>query len=155
MPAISPRSRRRAPAWRRASPSMRVWKWSSSPILANRMAETLFSDLSELARFGRLATGGIDRTAFSPAFVEAQAWLSRRLAEAGLAVRVDAAGNVIGRYGPPGPSVVCASHIDTVPNGGALDGALGVLAGLEAFRTLKGSGHKFERALEVIAFADE
>jgi hydantoinase/carbamoylase family amidase len=119
------------------------------------MAEALFSDLNELSRFGADKAGGISRTAFSPAFVEAQAWLSRRMVEAGLAVRIDAAGNVIGRFGPEGSAVVCASHIDTVPNGGALDGALGVLAGLEAFRTLKARGHAFERALEIIAFADE
>ena len=117
--------------------------------------ETLFSDLSALAAFGGEATGGISRTAFSPAFVAAQAWLSRRMEEAGLRVRLDAAGNVIGRFGPEGPAVVCASHIDTVPNGGSLDGALGVLAGLEAFRRLKARGHEFGRALEIIAFADE
>jgi hydantoinase/carbamoylase family amidase len=119
------------------------------------MAEALFSDLNELARFGAERTGGISRTAFSPAFVEAQAWLLQRMADAGLAVRIDAAGNIIGRHGPQGPAVVSASHIDTVPNGGGLDGALGVIAGLEAFRRLKARGHVFDRALEIIAFADE
>jgi hydantoinase/carbamoylase family amidase len=119
------------------------------------MAEVLFSDLDELARFGADPEGGISRTAFSVAFVEAQAWLLRRMTDAGLAARIDAAGNVIGRFGPHGPAVVAASHIDTVPNGGALDGALGVLAGLEAFRRLKARGHAFQRALEIIAFADE
>lgn len=119
------------------------------------MAEPLFSDLDELARFGADPQGGISRTAFSPAFVEAKAWLLRRMVEAGLAARIDSAGNVIGRFGPQGPAVVCASHIDTVPNGGALDGALGVLSGLEAFRRLKARGHDFGRALEIIAFADE
>ncbi len=117
--------------------------------------ETLFSDLDQLARFGGKGTAGIDRTAFSTVFSEAQAWLSGRMAEAGLKVRIDAAGNVIGRFGPEGPAVICASHIDTVPGGGPLDGALGVLAGLEAFRRLKARGHRFERAIEIIAFADE
>lgn len=121
------------------------------------MTETLslFSDLDQLARFGGNGAAGIDRTAFSTAFGKAQAWLSGRMAEAGLKVRIDAAGNVIGRYGPEGPAVICASHIDTVPGGGRLDGALGVLAGLEAFRTLKARRHRFERAIEIIAFADE
>lgn len=120
------------------------------------MTETLLTDLKELARFGaEAATGGISRTAFSPAFIEAQAWMLRRMADAGLAVRIDVAGNVIGRFGPQGPAVVCASHIDTVPNGGSLDGALGVMAGLEAFRALKARGHQFDRALEIVAFADE
>lgn len=115
----------------------------------------LFSDLDSLAAYGGGAAGGVSRTAFSPPFTEAQAWLAGRMAEAGLAVRIDAAGNLIGRYGPPGPAVVCASHIDSVPNGGRFDGALGVLAGLAAFRALRAEDHDFRRALEVIAFADE
>ncbi|MGE0005724.1 MAG: Zn-dependent hydrolase [Parvibaculaceae bacterium] len=117
--------------------------------------EALFCDLSALAAFGADEAGGISRTAFSPSFMAAQAWLARRMAEAGLDVGIDAAGNVIGRFGPPGPAVLCASHIDTVPNGGPLDGALGVLAGLEAFRVLRSHGHDFARALEIVAFADE
>lgn len=115
----------------------------------------IFADLDRLAGFGASEGGGVSRTAFSPPFNEAQAWLAGRMAEAGLAVRLDAAGNLIGRFGPPGPAVVCGSHIDSVPNGGRFDGALGVLAGLAAFRALKVEGHDFDRALEVIAFADE
>lgn len=115
----------------------------------------LLADLDRLAGYGGSEGGGVSRTAFSPSFIEAQAWLTGRMAEAGLAVRIDAAGNLIGRFGPPGPAVVCGSHIDSVPNGGRFDGALGVLAGLAAFRALKAEGHDFERALEVIAFADE
>jgi hydantoinase/carbamoylase family amidase len=115
----------------------------------------LFADLDTLAAFGGDAAGGVSRTAFSPSFNEAQAWLAGRMAEAGLAVRRDAAGNLIGRFGPPGPAIVCGSHIDSVPNGGRFDGTLGVLAGLSAFQALTAEGHVFERALEVIAFADE
>ncbi|MBK1869817.1 Zn-dependent hydrolase [Taklimakanibacter albus] len=115
----------------------------------------LFADLDRLAGFGGSEGGGVSRTAFSPSFTDAQAWLAGRMAEAGLAVRLDAAGNLIGRFGPPGPAIVCGSHIDSVPNGGRFDGALGVLAGLAAFRALKTEGHVFDRALEVIAFADE
>lgn len=115
----------------------------------------LFADLDRLAGFGDSDGDGVSRTAFSPPFQGAQAWLAGRMAEAGLAVRIDTAGNLIGRFGPPGPAVVCASHIDSVPNGGRFDGALGVLAGLAAFRALKAEDHVFGRALEVIAFADE
>ena len=53
------------------------------------------------------------------------------------------------------PAVVTGSHIDTVPRGGPLDGALGVLAGLECLRTVAASGAKLPRALEVAAFTDE
>lgn len=115
----------------------------------------LFTDLDSLAAFGGAAAGGVSRTAFSPSFNEAQAWLRGRMTEAGLTVRSDAAGNLIGRFGPPGPAVICASHIDSVPNGGRFDGALGVLSGLAAFRALTAEGHVFDRALEIVAFADE
>lgn len=115
----------------------------------------LFADLRSLATFGGEAGGGVSRTAFSAPFKEAQAWLAGRMTEAGLQVRIDAAGNLIGRHGPPGPAVLCASHIDSVPHGGRFDGALGVLSGLAAFRALKAEAHSFGRALEIIAFADE
>ncbi|HTN96682.1 MAG TPA: M20 family metallo-hydrolase [Nordella sp.] len=115
----------------------------------------LFADLDALAAFGGETGGGVSRTAFSSSFTAAQSWLAGRMSEAGLTVRIDAAGNLIGRYGPPGPAVLCASHIDSVPHGGRFDGALGVLAGLEAFRHLKAEAHSFGRALEIIAFADE
>lgn len=115
----------------------------------------LFADLRRLADFGGEVHGGVSRTAFSIPFNEARAWLAGRMAEAGLDVRVDAAGNLIGRHGPPGSAVICASHIDSVPNGGRFDGALGVLAGLASFRMLRSEGHEFARALEIIAFADE
>lgn len=124
--------------------------------MRERMAfAELFADLNALAAFGGEAGGGVSRTAFSPSFTAAQSWLAGRMSEAGLAVRIDAAGNLIGRHGPPGPAVLCASHIDSVPQGGRFDGALGVLAGLEAFRSLKAEAHPFARALEIVAFADE
>src|SRR6185436_6490746 len=116
----------------------------------------LIDDLKALARFGARKEGGIDRTSFSPAWMDACGWLSRRMSEAGLQVRVDAAGNVIGRIGPEsGPAVICGSHIDTVPQGGAYDGALGVIAGLEGARALAESGAPLTKALELIAFSDE
>lgn len=117
--------------------------------------DRLLRDLDALAEFGALKEGGISRPAFSPSFQQAAEWLTARMKEAGLSVRMDAAGNIIGRMGPPGPAVVCGSHIDTVPGGGHLDGALGVLAGLECARALAEAGTPLERALEIIAFADE
>lgn len=118
-------------------------------------ADRLMADLAALARIGAAAGGGIDRTAYSPAYRQAADWLKDRMTAAGLRVREDAAGNVIGRIGPDGPALVCGSHIDTVPRGGAYDGALGVLAGLECARTLKAEESRLGRAFEVVAFADE
>src|SRR2546426_1018213 len=53
------------------------------------------------------------------------------------------------------PAVVTGSHIDTVPEGGILDGALGVLAGLEALHTIQESGEPHTRPLAVAAWSDE
>jgi len=112
-------------------------------------------DIEALAAIGRDPTGGISRPAWSPAHEEARAWLLGRLRAAGLAARVDPAGNVFGRLGEGTPAVMTGSHIDTVPRGGPLDGALGVLAGLECLRTVAASGVRPARALEVAAFTDE
>jgi N-carbamoyl-L-amino-acid hydrolase len=118
----------------------------------------LRQDIEALAAIGRDPAGGISRPAWSPAHEAARAWLLDRLREAGLAVRVDPAGNVFGRLGegtPSAPVVMTGSHIDTVPRGGPLDGALGVLAGLECLRTLASAPVRPGRALEVAAFSDE
>jgi len=117
--------------------------------------ERLRQDIEALASIGRDPTGGISRPAWSPAHEEARAWLLGRLREAGLATRVDPAGNVFGRLGEGSPVVMTGSHIDTVPRGGPLDGALGVLAGLECLRAVAASGRQPGRPLEVAAFTDE
>jgi len=118
--------------------------------------ERLLDDLKDLSSFGALPQGGIDRPAFSPACFEASRWLAERMTEAGLAARIDTAGNVIGRLGPDnGGAILIGSHIDTVPGGGPLDGSLGVIAGVECLRSLAESGANLDRAVEVIAFSDE
>jgi len=118
--------------------------------------ERLLDDLSHLSSFGTSSKGGIDRPAFSPACSAASRWLAERMKEAGLIARTDAAGNVIGRLGPDnGDAILIGSHIDTVPSGGALDGTLGVVAGLECLRSLAEDGATLHRAIEVIAFSDE
>ncbi|MCI5076908.1 Zn-dependent hydrolase [Oricola sp.] len=119
--------------------------------------ERLLSDLKVLAGFGALPAGqGIDRPAFSPAYRQALAWLRARMADAGMTVRMDAAGNLIGRLGPEhGSAIVCGSHVDTVPGGGALDGALGVMAGIEIARQIHARSPDLKTAFEIVAFADE
>ena len=75
---------------------------------------------------------------------------------AGMIVRRDAVGNVIGRLGgadAAGPALLLGSHLDTVPDAGRYDGALGVLAGIAVAERLRGAELPF--ALEVVAFADE
>ncbi len=119
-------------------------------------SERLREDVRALSEIGRADDLGIYRMAFTDAEMAARAWLERRLAEAGIAARRDGAGNVFGRIGPEsGPAVVLGSHLDTVPGGGPLDGALGVLAGVECLRRVRETGTEIDGALEVVAFSDE
>ena len=115
----------------------------------------LAQHLEAAARFGA-SRAGITRLAWSPELADVNAWLTRRLEEAGLEVEVDAAGNVFGKWhaGEGGP-VLVGSHLDTVPNGGRFDGALGVLAGLEAIRLLKRRRVRPRRPVWLVSFMDE
>jgi N-carbamoyl-L-amino-acid hydrolase len=116
----------------------------------------LKSHIEALSHFGRNPDGrGITRSCWSPAHEEARAWLLERMKEAGLATRVDPAGNTFGRLGDAGPTVMTGSHIDTVPQGGPLDGALGVLAGLECLQTLSEARVRTRLPLTVAAWSDE
>jgi N-carbamoyl-L-amino-acid hydrolase len=120
----------------------------------------LHSRLRELARFGALSGGGVSRSAWSPAHEEARAWLVAELRSAGLEAWIDPAGNVFGalgvrRFEPGNPIVLTGSHIDTVPEGGVLDGALGVLAGLECLHAVREAGVHMGRPLAVAAWSDE
>ena len=79
-----------------------------------------------------------------------------RMRAAGLAVERDEAGNLIGRWlSGRGRAIVAGSHLDTVPSGGRFDGALGVLAAIDAVRALRDAGHRPTRPIWVAAFMDE
>jgi beta-ureidopropionase / N-carbamoyl-L-amino-acid hydrolase len=112
-------------------------------------------DLDELGAIGRTPEGGVSRPSWSDADIQARRWLLDRIAAAGLTPRVDAAGNILGRWQQGGPAVLVGSHLDSVPNGGALDGALGVLAGLECLRRIKETEISLRHPLELVAFTDE
>ncbi|MGH1359313.1 MAG: Zn-dependent hydrolase [Burkholderiaceae bacterium] len=102
------------------------------------------------------ATGGCNRPSFSAADMAARHWLAEQMRADGLTVRLDAAGNVIGRFGPEqGPCIMSGSHLDTVPEGGAFDGLLGVCAALESVRAMQDAGLVPARAIEVVATAEE
>jgi beta-ureidopropionase / N-carbamoyl-L-amino-acid hydrolase len=116
--------------------------------------------LLTLARFGALPGGGVTRQCWSPPHEEARAWLLGEMKGAGLTTWVDPAGNVFGALGvdrlsPAAPAVLTGSHIDTVPEGGILDGALGVMAGLECLHAIAESGARPARPLAVAAWSDE
>jgi len=121
-------------------------------------AGRLETDLTRLAEIGRSEEGpGLRRTAFSEGDLAARAWLAERIREAGLEVRTDGAAN-LGTILPGEsdlPGVMTGSHIDTVPGAGQLDGALGVLCGLEALRVLSESEVPLRRSVELVSFTDE
>ena len=114
-------------------------------------AARFLSDLHELRRFGASGVGkGVVRPAFSEADVAARDWLAGRLKAAGLRVEMDAMGNLFGLA--EGPSLLLGSHSDSQPEGGWLDGALGVIAGLEVARAAREAGGP---AVSVVSFQDE
>ncbi|MGB1527276.1 MAG: M20/M25/M40 family metallo-hydrolase, partial [Miltoncostaeaceae bacterium] len=119
--------------------------------------ERLKADVLALGEIGRDPDDrGIYRMAFTEADMLGRHWLMDRAAATGLAVAMDGAGNVHARLGAAdGSAVVIGSHTDTVPRAGMLDGALGVLCGLECLRVLAGAGITPATAIELISFSDE
>jgi len=116
--------------------------------------ERLIADLRALAAIGACGTG-VDRVAFCDLDIEARAFVAARFAEAGLAVETDRFGNVLGRWPDADRAVLIGSHTDTVPRGGWLDGALGVLYGLEIARSMREAGIAPAVGVDVIDFSDE
>ena len=101
---------------------------------------------------------GLTRTYLSPAYHAAQEQVAAWMAEAGMAVRRDAAANLIGRYegrDAGAPALVIGSHIDSVKNAGAYDGPLGIMLGIEAVAAFSSGGIRMPFAVEVYAFGDE
>jgi N-carbamoyl-L-amino-acid hydrolase len=120
-------------------------------------------DLGDLATIGRHpdtaagTSGGISRTAFSAQDALAREWYRAHCEAAGLKLRLDGLGNMFAYL--PGasdvPAVWTGSHIDTVPEGGAYDGALGVVAALECVRRIAESGVQLKRPVQAVVFSDE
>ena len=95
--------------------------------------ERFLADLHTLRSFGASGIGkGVVRPAYSDADMAARQWLADQITEAGLTPHIDPMGNVFGLR--DGPSLLLGSHSDTQPEGGWLDGALGVIAALEVAR---------------------
>lgn len=120
--------------------------------------ERLWKRLMELAEVGRQPSGGVTRMSFTPEERAAKDRVAAWMCEAGLTVREDAIGNLIGRREgsqPDAPVVLVGSHLDSVPNGGNFDGPLGVLGAVEAVQTLAEEGISHTHPIEVIAFTDE
>ena len=118
----------------------------------------LESRIKELGRFGRNPEGGVSRLAFSAADIAGREYVMSLMREAGLAVRVDTAGNIIGRRAGTDaslPVIMTGSHIDSVPQGGNYDGDVGVLGAIEVAELLRAGGIATRHPLEFVVFADE
>ena len=116
-------------------------------------AQRVVSDLRELAALTSTADGA-QRLAWGPVWRDARAWFKTKVAELGLEVKTDSAGNNFVTLAGASPrTVIVGSHLDSVPNGGWLDGALGVVAGLEALRLRAGTTPPV--TLTLVDWADE
>ena len=113
--------------------------------------------LAQLAEFGKLANGGVDRQALSEVELDARAWLITIAKELGCDVYRDAAANLFfrrpGRLGVP--PVTTGSHVDTQPSGGNYDGCYGVIAGLVCLKALNDAQVVTERPVEVVIWTNE
>lgn len=101
---------------------------------------------------------GLFRPWLSDSFFAVQETLAEWMAQAGMQVRRDAAGNLIGRYEghkAHQPAVLFGSHIDTVANGGCFDGLLGVVLAIAVVERLSQAGQRYPFAIEIMAFGDE
>jgi N-carbamoyl-L-amino-acid hydrolase len=120
----------------------------------SRLKETFLTS----AKLGALPHGGLCRLALSDEDKAMRDVFMEWLKAAGLDVRVDDFGNIYGRRegkNSQAAAVLVGSHLDTQPQGGKYDGILGVLAALEAIRTLNDNGIETERPIEIVNFTNE
>ena len=148
---------------RTASAGAALWP---APLLARRSpalqdgveSERLANRMETVSRIGATPEGGGSRTAGSDADLAARDRFAGWLREAGLEVRIDLAGNLIGRL--PGadsslPPLLTGSHLDSVPEGGNFDGIVGSIGALEAAAVIAASGAPLRHPLEVAVFFNE
>ncbi|WP_338897875.1 allantoate amidohydrolase [Streptomyces sp. TG1A-60] len=112
----------------------------------------------ELRPMGRHPeSGGYRRFAWSGADAECRAWFEEQARDRGLDYEVDRNGNQWAWWGDPaaGDAVVTGSHLDSVPDGGAFDGPLGVVSSFAALDELRARGARFDKPLAIVNFCDE
>jgi allantoate deiminase len=127
-----------------------------SPRASDGAGGGLAAALAAAAEVGADPGGGVSRFAWTPELAEVTDRVARELDELGLDVEIDAAGNLIGKWDAADTGVVmAASHLDTVPRGGRFDGALGVLAAVEAIRQLRAADFRPSRPIWIGSFMDE
>ncbi|EHP44856.1 allantoate amidohydrolase [Cupriavidus basilensis OR16] len=131
---------------------------SAAPLLP--LGQTLLDQAAALARFSDME-GGLTCAYLTPAHRAAQAQLVAWMEAAGMTIRIDAIGNVIGRYaadpavGDAARVLMTGSHFDTVRNGGCYDGRLGILLPVAVVGALNAAGIRLPYHFEVVGFAEE
>ena len=126
-------------------------------ISATTFGASIAARIDTLAKFTD-EPGGLTRLYLSPAHRKAADQIMAWMRDAGMSVRLDAVGTVIGRYEANQPSaaaLLLGSHIDTVRNAGRYDGNLGVLVAIAIVERLHAAGRRLPFAIEVVAFGDE
>ncbi|MEU0434234.1 allantoate amidohydrolase [Streptomyces sp. NPDC006290] len=119
---------------------------------------TFHSMWAELLPIGRSsASGGYRRFAWTGADTECRAWFRQQAESRGLTYELDRNGNQWAWLGDPaaGDAVVTGSHLDSVPDGGAFDGPLGVVSSFAALDELRARGVEFTKPLAIVNFGDE
>jgi hydantoinase/carbamoylase family amidase len=116
----------------------------------------VIADLDELAERSGGRFAGAKRLAWTPQWMETRAWLRSKLEQIGLDPALDVAGNMWAPIaGESDAFVIVGSHIDAVPDGGWLDGALGLLTALEVVRQLQRAGERLPIGVRFVDWADE
>jgi len=121
-------------------------------------AERLREDFEALAEIDATAEGGIDRVALSGGDLDARLWLAERIEDIGLTLCDDDAANLGGIYPAEtqdARTLLVGSHLDSVPDGGRYDGAVGIVAALECMRILVENKIQLPVNLELIDFTDD
>jgi ureidoglycolate amidohydrolase len=122
-------------------------------------ATRLHDAIAELAGFNDdAAAGGITREVYTPTYAAALERVAEWMRDAGLETRLDAVGNLFGRWvgsEPDAARVLTGSHVDTTLNAGRYDGVVGVLGAIEAVRQLRADGIEPRRSIELVAWAGE
>ena len=120
--------------------------------------QRLQREIDELALITEAEPPVVTRVLFSEADLRGREFVKKLCREAGLALRADAVGNIFARWDGANRNltpVATGSHIDAIPNAGKYDGVVGVLGAIEAIRAMKKSGHRPQRAIELIVFTAE
>ncbi len=120
--------------------------------------ERLWDDLMATAKIGGTAKGGICRLTLTDLDRQVRDWFKARVEALGCTFTIDDMGNMFARrvgQRDNVPPIAMGSHLDTQPTGGKFDGALGVLAALEALRTLHRAGYETFAPVEVVNWTNE